>query len=172
MPADKLRILRRAIEMCMSLKALEKAAYAKPADHKLYVNDRSKVGHVKESKGITWYKGTVQVTPGSKRRFSQAGVMVKFFPAHDWKSVDELYKRGWSDPTKVFSWPKSTMPDYLANYFGVQVAYFFHFFSVFTKCLVFSNFIFSRLAPFAYMFQDLPRKLCLSSEILVISVGI
>jgi len=65
----------------------------------------------------------------------QAEVMIKFFAAHDWEKVQELYARGWSNPLKFYKWPSAQMPDYLATYFGMQVAYFFHFYNSFMKWL-------------------------------------
>ena len=63
----------------------------------------------------------------------EAEVMIKFFAAHDWEKVQELYARGWSNPLKFYKWPSAQMPDYLATYFGMQVAYFFHFYNSFMK---------------------------------------
>lgn len=65
----------------------------------------------------------------------QAEVITKFFAAHDWEKVQELYARGWSNPLKFYQWPGAQMPDYLATYFGMQVAYFFHFYNSFIKWL-------------------------------------
>ncbi|CAE7637973.1 ANO5 [Symbiodinium sp. CCMP2592] len=63
-------------------------------------------------------------------------VLTQFFAAHDWDSLQELYNRGWSDPTRLFIWPSHTVPDYLANYFGVQVAYYYHFCNMYTRFLL------------------------------------
>ncbi|CAE6931165.1 Ano10 [Symbiodinium natans] len=65
----------------------------------------------------------------------EAEVVTKFFAAHDYKKVQELYARGWSNPLKI-QWPSPTMPDFLSRYFGVQVAYFFHFYSTFVRWLL------------------------------------
>ena len=63
-------------------------------------------------------------------------VLTQFFAAHDWDSLQELYNRGWSDPTRLFVWPSHTIPDYLASYFGVQVAYYYHFCNMYTRSLL------------------------------------
>lgn len=71
------------------------------------------------------------------QELQKAGVISQFFAVHEWHCIEELYQRGWSNPTNIFMWPRSSMPDYLALYFGVQIAYFFHFFNSFSKWLTF-----------------------------------
>ncbi|CAE7334670.1 unnamed protein product [Symbiodinium natans] len=60
-------------------------------------------------------------------------VVSKFFAVHSWKDLDELHRRGWNDPTLMFRWPAEGITDYIFQYTGVQVAYFFHLFSTFTR---------------------------------------
>mmetsp|Transcript_24607 Transcript_24607/g.55391 ORF Transcript_24607/g.55391 Transcript_24607/m.55391 type:complete len:755 (-) Transcript_24607:121-2385(-) len=63
----------------------------------------------------------------------KAKVISKFFAAHDWEVVQELYNRGWSQPHNLLMWPRESMPDYLNGYFGAQVAYYFHLFNCFVR---------------------------------------
>jgi len=63
----------------------------------------------------------------------RAEVMRKFFAVHNWKDLDVLYQRGWNNPATMFRWPREGITDYIFQYTGVQVAYFFHLFNTFTR---------------------------------------
>ncbi|CAK9044359.1 unnamed protein product [Durusdinium trenchii] len=77
----------------------------------------------------------------------QEEVVRLFFPIHKWEGLQELHKRGWSDPYKPIYFPKLNMPDNVSEYFGAHVAAYFHFYNAFTRWLVIPA-VFSAAFPF------------------------
>ncbi|CAE7269510.1 unnamed protein product, partial [Symbiodinium sp. CCMP2456] len=69
------------------------------------------------------------------------GVITKFMALHEWERLETLYQRGWSSPRAMLEWPKESSSDVVEKYTGSRIAFFFHFYDLFTRWMVFPGFL-------------------------------
>lgn len=69
------------------------------------------------------------------------GVITKFMALHEWEKLQRLYERGWSSPRAMLEWPKESSSDVVEKYTGSRIAFFFHFYDLFTRWMVFPGFL-------------------------------
>lgn len=65
------------------------------------------------------------------------GIISQWFPVHHWDDLDDLRRKGWNDPLRIFQWPKEARSDAINKYFGPEIAFFFHWFNHLTRWLAF-----------------------------------
>jgi len=67
----------------------------------------------------------------------EQGITSQWFPVHHWDDLDELRKKGWNDPLRTFQWPNEARCDAVNEYFGPEMAFFFHWYNHLTWWLMF-----------------------------------
>ncbi|CAE8706851.1 unnamed protein product, partial [Polarella glacialis] len=65
----------------------------------------------------------------------KAEVMTEMFPVHHWKDILEFWNDGFSNPARVLQYPGRQHTTKVRNYFGEEVAFFYHWFNFVTRCL-------------------------------------
>jgi len=64
-------------------------------------------------------------------------VLLNIFPLHEWDKLQELHDKGWNSLNwrSVFRWPSGRNTHEVRDYFGEEVAFFFHWFTFYVRSL-------------------------------------